>query len=292
MNQQKLQKIYPTSSVHAFPADRAEYLSLAMTHGFLWIPQKGLSKTEKELLQTLNVSNIPPFSVREKEHPWYAALFSKASIPANKGAFRLIQVECQGLSANDLTALQEEVSVIFPHAVDLFFLSKNYCLIIESFSEGALTTEELAGLFLALDSDFNSYTRVFNGAFHSFTADFPQLLHEEEQLFLHLLERDTQAKVFDTGAAAISFFIFQDVTKSYLLQTLFTEWFNKELVQIITTLWQNQGNISSAAKELFMHRNTLQYKVDKFQQQSNTNLKKMNDLFLCYLLVLSFKNSN
>ncbi|WP_227869161.1 helix-turn-helix domain-containing protein [Tetragenococcus halophilus] len=49
-----------------------------------------------------------------------------------------------------------------------------------------------------------------------------------------------------------------------------------------------QGNISSAAKELFMHRNTLQYKVDKFQEQTKTNLKKMDDLFLCYLLILTF----
>ena len=84
------------------------------------------------------------------------------------------------------------------------------------------------------------------------------------------------------------FFAHYKASKSYLLQTLFTEWFNPELIQIISALWKAQGNISSAAKELFMHRNTLQYKVDKFQEQTKTNLKKMDDLFLCYLLILIF----
>ncbi|WP_052077226.1 helix-turn-helix domain-containing protein [Tetragenococcus muriaticus] len=62
------------------------------------------------------------------------------------------------------------------------------------------------------------------------------------------------------------------------MQSLFSEWFESEFIQMIAALWKTQGNLSSAAKELFMHRNTLQYKVDKFQQQTKTNLKKMDDL--------------
>ncbi|GEQ49679.1 helix-turn-helix domain-containing protein [Tetragenococcus koreensis] len=287
MKQQKLQEIYPTSSIHAFPTVDTDYLSIAVAHGFLWIPQKNLSPTEKKLLQAIAITNPATIPTAGKERPWYAALFSDTSAPADEGAFRLIQIKCHALEKNDLAALHEEMSTILPHTVDLFFLSESYGIIVESFSEDALTTEELEGLFLALDSDFNSYTRLFSGAFHSFEANFTQLLFEEEQLFLYLLEHDTQTKSFDMGTAIIPFFAIHDVTKSYLMRTLFAEWFDAELEQIICTLWQTQGNISSAAKELFMHRNTLQYKVDKFQQRSNTNLKKMDDLFLCYLLVLS-----
>jgi len=180
------------------------------------------------------------------------------------------------------------MTTILPHTVDLFLLSKNYGVIVESFSEDALSTEELEGLFLALDSDFNSYTRFFCGAFHSFEKNFTQLFYEEEQLFLHALNDNTQDKSFDIAKSVILFFVHQDVSKSYLMQSLFVEWFNPEFIKIISKLWEMQGNISSAAKELFMHRNTLQYKVDKFQEQTKTNLKKMDDLFLCYLLILTF----
>ena len=43
---------------------------------------------------------------------------------------------------------------------------------------------------------------------------------------------------------------------------------------IIIELWKNFGNISSAAKQLFMHRNTLQYRIEKFDEQTGFNLKK------------------
>lgn len=288
MNRQKLQEIYSDAFVHAFPTTDANYLSIAMEHSFLWIPQKDLTKTEKKLLQAISVSNTSYISSLDKEYSWYNSLFSNKPVPENKGRFRLIQVEFQNFETNDLTALQNEISTILPYTVDLLFLSKNYGIVIEAFSEEALSAEELEGVFLALDSDFNSYTRLFVGSFHSFEKDFSQLFYEEEQLFLHGLNYNIKSKVFDTASSSILFFISHDVTKSYLMQSLFSEWFESEFIQMIAALWKTQGNLSSAAKELFMHRNTLQYKVDKFQQQTKTNLKKMDDLFLCYLLIRSF----
>ncbi|NRE28611.1 Fis family transcriptional regulator, partial [Enterococcus faecalis] len=50
-------------------------------------------------------------------------------------------------------------------------------------------------------------------------------------------------------------------------------------------LWKNQGNISSTAKDLFMHRNTLHYRLEKFFEQTGLSLKKMDDLIFCYLLL-------
>lgn len=36
-----------------------------------------------------------------------------------------------------------------------------------------------------------------------------------------------------------------------------------DIQPIISALWKNQGNISSTAKDLFMHRNTLHYRLEK-----------------------------
>lgn len=60
---------------------------------------------------------------------------------------------------------------------------------------------------------------------------------------------------------------------------------DEDMALIISALWKHQGNISSTAKELFMHRNTLQYRIDKFYDQTNLSLKNMDDLVLAYLLV-------
>ncbi|AYW51334.1 hypothetical protein C7H83_13090 [Tetragenococcus halophilus] len=208
MNQQKLQEIYPTSSLHSFPTMNEDYLSIALSHGFLWIPKENLSSSEEKLLQSMADIDLTNYLHDEKyDHPWYTALFFNEAIPASKGSFRLIQFEYHTLEKNELLSLQEEMTTILPHTVDLFLLSKNYGVIVESFSEDALSTEELEGLFLALDSDFNSYTRFFCGAFHSFEKNFTQLFYEEEQLFLHALNDNTQDKSFDI--AKRRYFIFR-----------------------------------------------------------------------------------
>lgn len=58
-----------------------------------------------------------------------------------------------------------------------------------------------------------------------------------------------------------------------------------DIQPIISALWKNQGNISSTAKDLFMHRNTLHYRLEKFFEQTGLSLKKMDDLIFCYLLL-------
>lgn len=63
-----------------------------------------------------------------------------------------------------------------------------------------------------------------------------------------------------------------------------------EMEVIIQELWNELGNVSSAAKTLFLHRNTLKYRIEKFQEQSGFNLKKANDLLFCYLLLLHEHN--
>ncbi|EGO7946525.1 hypothetical protein FEW58_000670 [Enterococcus faecalis] len=60
---------------------------------------------------------------------------------------------------------------------------------------------------------------------------------------------------------------------------------DSELKKIIIQLWKSQGNVSTTAKSLYMHRNTLINKIEKYFLDSDLNLKNMDDLFFCYLLI-------
>ena len=46
-----------------------------------------------------------------------------------------------------------------------------------------------------------------------------------------------------------------------------------DIQPIISALWKNQGNISSTAKDLFMHRNTFTLSVGKVFEQTGLSLK-------------------
>ncbi|MDN6567379.1 MAG: hypothetical protein L0L58_08540, partial [Tetragenococcus koreensis] len=84
MNQQKLQEIYPASSLHSFPTINDAYLSIAVTHGFLWIPKENLSPSEEKLLQSIADTDLTNnLQDGKHDHPWYAALFFNEVIPAS-----------------------------------------------------------------------------------------------------------------------------------------------------------------------------------------------------------------
>lgn len=288
MNIQMLQQIYPEAVLHPYSTEDAKYLVFSDNRQFLWLPVEGLSKTEQRLLQSF----ITPNNVvqKTKEHPWYDALFQHLNPPVEEGHYRIIQVEFSQLDEASAEAWNTELMNILPQLVDYFFVTKSYALLIEAYHEEALTLDELSGVFLALDGDFNTYTRIFVGSFYPYTEDFTRLLKEEEELFSRELITSRDGKCYNLASACLSFFMENVVKDSYLMRTLYYNWFTEDdLSEIITNLWNNQGNVSSTAKDLFMHRNTLQYKLDKFQQGTHCNLKKMNDLFLCYLLVSAFK---
>ncbi len=67
----------------------------------------------------------------------------------------------------------------------------------------------------------------------------------------------------------------KDVMKDSALIKSYIELIKQnEMEEIIQELWNELGNVSSAAKTLFLHRNTLKYRIEKFQEQSGFNLKK------------------
>ncbi|MHC5269626.1 helix-turn-helix domain-containing protein [Enterococcus sp. LJL98] len=288
MNIQTLQQIYPQATIHSFSTDDEAYFVFSDHRQFLWLPKKDLTHTEQQLLQSLITPH--PIVHKTQEHPWYDALFQHQNPPVNEGVYRMIQVEFSQLDEASAEAWNTELTSILPQLVDYFFVTKNYALLIEAYDDEALTLDELAGVFLALDGDFNTYTRIFVGSFFPYTEDFTRLLKEEEQLFSHELLRDHDQKCYHLASASLTFFMEKAIKDSYLMRTLYYQWFIEEdLSDIIIHLWKNQGNVSSTAKDLFMHRNTLQYKLDKFQQATHCNLKKMDDLFLSYLLISAFK---
>ncbi|MEE1325633.1 MAG: helix-turn-helix domain-containing protein, partial [Streptococcus sp.] len=61
---------------------------------------------------------------------------------------------------------------------------------------------------------------------------------------------------------------------------------SKDIRPIIMTMWQEQGNLAKTAQNLYIHRNSLHYKIEKFRLLSGLNLKNLNDLAFSYLLIM------
>ena len=59
-----------------------------------------------------------------------------------------------------------------------------------------------------------------------------------------------------------------------------------QIQEIILSLWKNSAVLTKTAQQLYLHRNSLQYKIDKWEELTGLQLKELTDLTLCYQLIL------
>ena len=283
MNYKEIKSLYPSSSLQTTNSNSTDNLFIPVEAGFIQIPKKDLTQREEDLLTLI----FGKQAIDKEKHPWYAFLFENKSIH-QEGSYRVIQVN---LNTSDFPLKQlwiDEIKQIFQHITDFFFTTETTAFIVEKESQDYLTTNDLDGLFLALDTDFNVSTTLFVGAFHSSRKNFAKCFSEEQKIFW---ETASNLKCKDISSVALSFYSNESIKESVLLSELYSRWIKKsEMCDIIPVLWSNLGNLSSTSKDLYMHRNTLLYKIEKFSSETGLNLKEANALFLSYLLILNFHN--
>lgn len=67
---------------------------------------------------------------------------------------------------------------------------------------------------------------------------------------------------------------------------------DNELLYTIEIFFKNNLDINKTSNELFIHRNSLSYRLDKIYKITNLNLKNFKDLTYLYFLLLIFKMNN
>ena len=285
MKMDKLLALYPQAQKKNSPASEADILSFAIDDAFIWIKQDSLSQQETSLLKALF-----PVINDQKKHPWYHYLFKDASCVQEK-SFRLIQLHVESKGEFLKKEWQDTILELFRYSADFFFYTDTDALLVEQINRDYLDATEINGIFLSLDADFDTTTSVYVGSFHSPGTDLVPLFAEERKIFL--TEQNnlyTHSRTFSMQDLALHYYTKDTVKDSKLIKSYIELIKQNEMEVIIQELWNELGNVSSAAKTLFLHRNTLKYRIEKFQEQTGFNLKKANDLLFCYLLLIHEHN--
>lgn len=282
MKNDQLQEIFPDARQKTRPSEDQMILSVPLESGYLWIDKEQLSERERQLISALT---SPP-DERLQRHTWYRILFEK--VLPDPGTYRIFQLRLNHKRDFMEKEWKENIRGMFPYLCDLFFLDKQQVVVVEREHPQAFDAETLAGIFLTLDEDFDTSTQLFIGSWLHSSEDVSGLFAEEHQIFLEESPFIRGKQVFSLADVALHYFTKDSFSKSRLIQAFRRQLtFDQEMSDIIQALWNNHGNISSAAKELFMHRNTLQYRMEKFQEHSGLNLKNIDELILCYLLMMN-----
>ncbi|MFZ3577328.1 PucR family transcriptional regulator [Virgibacillus sp. DJP39] len=79
---------------------------------------------------------------------------------------------------------------------------------------------------------------------------------------------------------------FRDDTRHFLLKEVLED---KELLLTVETFLSCNLNITVTAKELYMHRNSLQYRIDKFIEKTGIDIRQFHQAATVYLALISKK---
>ncbi|MBM6616037.1 helix-turn-helix domain-containing protein [Desemzia sp. RIT804] len=286
MNFKELKFLYPEAILTDRNTSGEHYIAFPYQDNWIQFERHQKSDTELALIQyAINQKSVPLKT--KKSSKWQSFLVEESfALPKEEGIYRIIQFEIIKKDAAFERALWiKAFKSLFTGVEDIFFTTENKGMLIQEKQPDLLSNEEMAGIIRTLDDDFSVKTVYYIGQFWTINATLPNIFQEEQRIFDWQKNQKTQ--VFDLSSVALHYYTAEAISQSPLMQQLKAQYvLDAELKELILAMWKSQGNISVAAKSLYIHRNTLQYRIDRFHEVSGLSLRNMDDLLLCYLLAI------
>jgi hypothetical protein len=299
----KLQQKYPESQLYNAPPAEDDpdtlWLTTELNNEFLAIPKHLLTESEIDLLCTL-FSEASPSGSWENDTPesrsWHDYLYEGLPLATDavpKDPFRVIQFSFKEKAETEL--LKEAFRSIFAEQAVIVFTSPGTGAIVEKQTKMSLPEEELLSAAAVIEGDFFVTPTFFIGRFYPLNDRFLSIFEEEKNLFLFAEKNISKGRVFTFPSTFPSFALHhvpkQTKTRMFAdIIQLFAE--DEELRKTIKTYLENQSNTSQTAKVLFMHRNSVQYRIDKFIEKIGIDIKSFQGALTVYLACLEFEHEN
>lgn len=288
-----LKKIYPNLLLNPLKTqiNTTDFFHLVINGDDIYIPVDDISENEQALLllmlekEAVTTTEAYPESLS----PWSRFLLGQSvDIPTNADYVRWLHIDFQSLPQNfDFSLWMDTLNEAIPAIIATIPATERRLTLVLSMDESdASLTEDLPAILQTLDSDFDLITKGLIGQTYPVNNQLPELYQLEVDLFEKALKND-YVQQFSTLPITLlhmmgrSFYEEQPLLRR-IQHTIVT---HPDYISTITKLFENQGNLSQTAEQLFIHRNTLTYRMNKFYKETGFNLQHLPDLILCYLAI-------
>ncbi|MEK3973480.1 PucR family transcriptional regulator [Psychrobacillus sp. FSL K6-1267] len=222
------------------------------------------------------------YSLSEK---WIRFLHGSGELPIEAGTeLRIIQlvIKNSDFLNEDLT---KAVQLFFEDAVQLVFISNDNALLIEQKSTYVQSTEDLASFIFALESDFFIKADLFVGKFNTVNEQTPSRYTLEREWFSNGIVNYYPGRIY-TLENIFPTILIKEMSES-LRQIIHQEVlipieFDTELLQTVQAFFENGFNASITSKKLHIHRNTLHYRLSKFQEITGISVRDFDGALIVY----------
>jgi DNA-binding PucR family transcriptional regulator len=261
---------------------------------WLSIPKTNLTENELNLLKVLyeqvKMSSMPLSSLSRK---WHEFLLKDGSIPTlnRESNFRFIQFHIKG-NGVDPTEIESAIKGFFSEEVQIIWEDDHNGIVVEERRQISLTESELTSIVDTLESDFYVKVSFYIGKLYPASSHLRNHFKQEKEYFEFAKKNLTSTNItsFEKIFPAFVAFHLPDDIKDKVnteLSSVFIE--DPELYTTIKVFLENNLNASLTAKKLFIHRNTLQYRIDKFIDRTGVQLKDFYGAFTVFLACLLFE---
>ena len=131
---------------------------------------------------------------------------------------------------------------------------------------------------LEANADSNRYNR---------TIDLSNEYLEEELVGAWIWDRDSDS---DHIRPPIIYYLYAD--GSYEGYSWSPDDFDEETLSTINKFFENSLNVSETSRQLYIHRNTLVYRLDKLQKQTGLDLRVFEDAITLKIALMVVKYMN
>jgi DNA-binding PucR family transcriptional regulator len=261
----------------------------------LGIPFEDLTEDEKDLLSILfklhdPTANIQVNSPQKKE--WLDFLYGKRLTPpiTNNKQLLLIQFSVHSSSFNK-DELEEAISSFLALEQYILWESKQKgCIVL--FEEEYMIHTLLQEVVSTIEADFYIKIQMYVGKIHPINQNTPLIFKYEQTSFdigIKFLNNKSLLSLVDVFPYLALQGIKADMNDFLIQQLLNDTTSDYELIKTIKTYIETNSNASLAAKKLFIHRNSLQYRIDKFIEKTGLDIKSFQHAMVAYLAIILFE---
>ncbi|WP_284139510.1 MULTISPECIES: helix-turn-helix domain-containing protein [unclassified Virgibacillus] len=228
----------------------------------------------------------------EKERLWNDRI-KHAENGSNKQAFpfRFVYFSIESKEMDPAT-FKDAICALFNKDVPILWKTTREGILIEekSTTDDAISYEEIIDVLM---SDMYVNIRFYVGHYQQ---DLQQLPHYHQTI---TSQAKTAFSLTDmhviTYTDAIPYIIMDHAEPSFIneLPTLVLKecLYDTELLQTVEMFIACNLNLSVTAKRLYMHRNSLQYRIDKFIDKTGFDIRDFRQAVTVYFAILSHKNN-
>ncbi|PFO04269.1 hypothetical protein COJ85_12465 [Bacillus sp. AFS076308] len=276
------------------PSERFLYFCSESEDEWIGIPKTELNERELNLLTVLyTLVEFPSSNLHPTVKAWHDFLYSNGPMPSHLAgnSLRIIQFNINGAETNQ-PEIESALKGFFTEDIIIFWEGGSRGIVIEEKNTMSLSEEEILSMSETLESDFYVKISFYIGKPILFSGQLPSKFHQEKEYFTFALSQMGLFNIFTFERVLPAYLAYQlppelKAKVSQEIIDLFNE--DYEMFSTIKVFLENNLNASMTAKKLYIHRNTLQYRIDKFVEKTGISLKDFYGAFTVFLACLLYE---